>query len=143
MFENPKEVQSAQRNDPDKLPAEEYAMRYVARSIRNLPDKFWTSVELHNLYKENRGEENHRSRFLTRLTTHMQNELYVFSSPGLAGIIMLKEKASSVFKIVSENHNDDDDDVSMQKIANRIKNEVKMMTKRKTEYNDINKENLF
>ena len=39
LFKNPKEISSAQCNNPDKLP-EEYAMRYVARSIKNLPDKF-------------------------------------------------------------------------------------------------------
>ena len=51
LFINLKEIKSAQRNDPDKLP-EEYTMKYVARLIKNLPDKFWTSIELHELYKE-------------------------------------------------------------------------------------------
>ena len=51
-----------------------------------------------------------------------------------------------MFKIVSEDHNDNDDDVSMQRIVNRIKEEIKKMTKRKkikTEYSTINTENLF
>ena len=109
-------------------------MKYVTRSIRNLPNKFWTSKELHELYKENRGAENKCSRFLTKSIGHMKNELYVFTSPGLADIVMFKEKASSMFKIVSEDHSDDDDDddVSMQLIANRIKEEIKKVTKRKT-----------
>ena len=55
---------------------------------------------------------------------------------------MLKEKASSTFKIVFEDHNDDEDDVSMQRIANRII-EIKKITKRRTEYNIINTEKLF
>ena len=93
FFRNPKEINSAQRNDPDKLP-EEYPMKYVVRSIKNLPDKFWTSIELHEFYKVNRREQNKCSRFLTKLITHMKNELYVFTSPGLAGIVILKEKAS-------------------------------------------------
>ena len=49
---------------------------------------------------------------------------------------------SSIFKIVSKDHNDVDDDVSMQRNANRIKEEIKKMTKRKTEYNTIITENL-
>ena len=75
----------------------------------------------------------------------MKNKLCDFTSPGLVGIVMLKEKASSMFKIVFEDHNDDDndDDVSMQRIANRIKEEIKKMAKRKTEYNTTNTENLF
>ena len=55
----------------------------------------------------------------------MANEVYVFTSPGLTSIVMFKEKASSIFAIASEDHNDndygDDDDVSMQYITNRIK----------------------
>ena len=55
----------------------------------------------------------------------MKNE-HVFTSPGLASIVMLKQKMSSVFKIVPEDRNDDDDDdVSMQRIASSIKEEIK------------------
>ena len=61
LFINPKEIKSAQRNDPDKLP-EEYTMKYVARPIKNLPDKFWTSIELHELYKENSKENRKRGK---------------------------------------------------------------------------------
>ena len=39
LFKTPKEIKSAQRNDPVKLP-EEYAMRYIARYIKILPDTF-------------------------------------------------------------------------------------------------------
>ena len=75
----------------------------------------------------------------------MKNKLCDFTSPGLVGIVMLKEKASSMFKIVFEDHNNDDndEDVSMQRIANRIKEEIKKMAKRKAEYNSTNTENLF
>ena len=61
LFINPKEIKSAQRNDPDKLP-EEYTMKYVARPIKNLPDKFWTSIELHELYIENSKENRKRGK---------------------------------------------------------------------------------
>ena len=62
----------------------------------------------------------------------------------MAGIVILKGKASSVSQIVPKDYNDDDDDddVSMQRIANRIKEEIKKMTKRKTKYNTIN-EKIF
>ena len=52
LFKNPKEIKSPKRKY--KLP-EEYNMRYVERSINNLPDK-WTSMKLHELCKENREE---------------------------------------------------------------------------------------
>ena len=81
LFKNPKEIKSPQRNDPDKL-LEEYDMRYQERSIKNLAKKLWTSMELHELCKEDRREENKCSRFLTKLIAHMKNELSVFTSSG-------------------------------------------------------------
>ena len=100
-------------------------MGYLARSMKNLLDKFWTLIELHEPYKENEGEDNKHSSFLSKPISHMANEVYVFTSPGLTSIVMFKEKASSIFAIASEDHNDndygDDDDVSMQCITNRIK----------------------
>ena len=154
LFKSSKEIEPPQRNGPDILP-EECAMIYVERSIKNIPDKFWTSTELHKLYKGNRKEKNKRSRFLTKLIAPMKIELYVFISRELAGIVMLKEKPCSIYKIVFEDHNedydedddddDDDDDDSIQHIANRIKEESKKikMTKIKTEYKTIKTENLF
>ena len=55
-FENPKNIQSAQRDNPKKSP-EEYAIRYVVRSIQNQPERIWTSVELHNLYNKKGGRQ--------------------------------------------------------------------------------------
>ena len=50
-----------------------------------------------------------------------------------------------MFKVVSEDHSDDDNDnnVSMQRITSRIKEEIRKMTKIKTEYNTFNTKNLF
>ena len=56
LFQNPKEMKAAQCNDRVRFP-EECAMKYIARLIRHLPDKFWTSIELHELYQKNGGEE--------------------------------------------------------------------------------------
>ena len=56
----------------------------------------------------------------------MKNEHNVFTSPGLASIVILKQKMFSVFKTVPEDRNDDDDDdVSMQRIGSSIKEEIK------------------
>lgn len=143
LFENPKEMQSAQRDDPIKSP-EECAIRYVARSIRNLPDKSWTSLELHELYQNNRGNEGNRSRFITKLTDHMKNEIYVFTCPGMASILMLKQKASNMFQLVSENViGDGDDDTSIQQIARKIQEDVQKLPNGKSEYSTIGTENLF
>ena len=39
----------------------------------------------------------------------MNEEIYVFSCPGVVSIIMMQEKASSLVKAVSETDNDDTD----------------------------------
>ena len=121
-FKNPKEIKNAQRDDPLKSP-EEYAVRYVARSIRNSPDKSWISTVLHGIYINKGGTETNKSRFITKITEYMKNEIYVFSSAGIASIIMPKDKASSMFKLQTEVN--DDDETVIRQIAQRIKSELK------------------
>ena len=65
----------------------------------------------------------------------------MFASPGIASIIMLKDKAASMFKLVSED--DGKDDVPIQQIAKRIKQDIKTLNHRNKEYCTIDKENLF
>ena len=55
LFQNPKEIASAKRDNAAKLP-ELLALKYVSRSIRDLPDKSWSSEELHEMYKEGMKE---------------------------------------------------------------------------------------
>ena len=69
-------IKSAQRNDPDKLRGE-YAMRYLARSIKNLPDKLWTLIKFHELYKENKEEVNKYSRCLSKPIVWIDWHCYV------------------------------------------------------------------
>ena len=55
------------------------------------------------------GSERNRSRLISKLKDHMNEEIYVFSCPGVASIIMLKQKASHLVNAVSETDNDDVD----------------------------------
>ena len=80
-------------------------MRYVARSIKNFPEKSWTSVELYEIYLKNGGIESNRSRFLTDLTNCMGDEFC--TSRGISSIVVLRQKASSLFQIVPEDDHDD------------------------------------
>ena len=67
---------------------------------------------------------------------------YVFSCPGVSSIIMMKQKASSFVKVVSEKDNDDTDS-SMRVISKRIKDEVCNLHYSKEEYHVIDGDNLF
>ena len=140
LFQNPKEIASAKRDNAAKSP-ELLALKYVSRSIRNLPDKSWSSVELYEMYKNQGGNEGNRSRFITKLKDDMNEEIYVFSCPGVASIIMMQEKASSLVKAVSETDNDDTD-FSMRVLSKKIKEDVRKLPSPKNEYSVIDTENL-
>ena len=72
----------------------------------------------------------------------MNEEIYIFSCPGVSSIIMMKQKASSFVKVVSEKDNDDTDS-SIRVISKRIKDEVCNLHYSKEEYHVIDGENLF
>ena len=65
-------------------------MRYVARSIRNLRDIFWTSKELRKLFKKNGREQKNQSKFVSKLAAHLNHEFQVFTSLEIAIIFMLQ-----------------------------------------------------
>ena len=138
LFQNPKEIASAKNDSSPDLSA----LKYVSRSIKNFPDKSWSSLELHEIYSTQGGIEGNRSRFITKLKDHMNEEIYVFSCPGVASIIMLKQKASHLVKIVSETNNDEFE-ASMNFISKKIKEETFKLPHSKNEYKVIEPENLM
>ena len=87
------------------------------------------------------GNEGNRSRFITKLKDDMNEEIYVFSCPGVASIIMMQEKASSLVKAVSETDSDDTDS-SMHVLSKKIKENVRKLPSPKNEYSVIDMENL-
>ena len=89
------------------------------------------------------GSEGNRSRLISKLKDHMNEEIYVFSCPGVASIIMLKQKASHLVNAVSETDNDDSDS-SMRVLSKKIiKEEARRLPHSKNEYNVIENENLM
>ena len=95
----------------------------------------------HNAYEQG-GSEGNRSRFISKLKDHMNEEIYVFSCPGVASIIMLKQKASHLVNAVSETDNDDVDSL-MRVLSKKIKKEARKLPHSKNEYNFIDNENLM
>ena len=141
LFQNPKEIASAMHDNQIKSP-EIPTLKYVSRSIRNLPDKSWSSLELHEIYTNQGGSEGNRSRFISKLKDHMNEEIYVFSCPGVASIIMLKQKASHLVNAVSETDNDDVDSL-MRVLSKKIKEEARKLPHSKNECNVFENENLM
>ena len=99
-------------------------------------------MELYASYGEQGGSEKKRSRFMSLLTNQLKDEVYVFTSPGLASILMLKEKASKSFTLMSAEENEDDD-VPLQKVATRIRSELNKIPYDGKRYTVLNNDNLF
>lgn len=78
------------------------------------------------------GRESHFYRFANTVMDRMSDDLYCFKANGLAFIIMYKRKPSSMFKIVTENSNEDD--IDLHKVANKIRDEIKQVPTLKNEY---------
>ena len=101
-----------------------------------------SSVELQEMYRNQGGNEGNRSRFITKLKDHMNEEIYVFSCLGVSSIIMMKQKVSSFVKVVSKkDYNDTDSSICV--ISKRIKDEVCNLHSSKEEYHVIDGDNLF
>ena len=64
------------------------------------------------------------------------------TSRGISSIVVLRQKASSLFQIVPENDNDNINS-SINQIASKVKKEIKEMLSHKLEYKCINIGNLF
>ena len=70
----------------------------------------------------------------------MEEGLYCFKACGLASIIMHKEKASKMFKIVNEKK--DDEDIELKNVTNRIKTEIKQAPTLKYNYPILSQDTL-
>ena len=94
------------------------------------------------MYTNQGGSEGNRSRFISKLKDHMNEEIYVFSCTRVASIIMLKQKVSHLVNAVSETDNDDSDS-SMRVLSKKIiKEEARRLPHSKNEY-VIENENLM
>ena len=74
-------------------------------------------------YIEKGGTESNVTRFLSWIQEYLKDEIYCFKSPGVATIIMHKEKATNLLKQV--NNQDEDGTLETEKMAKQIKSEVK------------------
>ena len=119
-FVNERLIKACHNQYDDRSPDKE-AINFIIRSIKNEPEKVWTSTELHEKYIEKGGNENHISRFMNKVNEHMEEEIYVFKASGVASIIMHRQKASKMFNIVTTQKDHEDDDIELQKLANNIK----------------------
>jgi len=85
---------------------------------------FLNSVELHEAYKEFGGDRLTRRLIVPNLCECFVVELVVLKSPGLADIDSLRSIAAKCMRLVQ----DEDIDVTINKLCEVIRNEVKLIT---------------
>ena len=105
---------------------------FIIRSIKNEPERIWQSTELLKIYQEKGGTETNTTRFIQRIEMQLHNEIYCFKSPGISTIIMHKEKAGKMFNLVQTK--EEDDDTELERVASRLKSEIKEIPKLNDEY---------
>ena len=94
LFMNPKNIRAAQ-NPKKEIPNEDVTVASLAKMIKLAKDRIWTSIELHCLYLDKEGRDLNQTRLFSKVTEYMRNEVVILSSPGVASLTMLNEKAST------------------------------------------------
>ena len=102
---------------PDKEP-----FNFILRIIKNEEDRIWNPSELHKGYLKKRGTESKVCRLIERIEEQMKDEIYCFKAAGMATVIMYKQKATSIFKVLVKNDTDEEEDI--KRVAKRISSET-------------------
>ena len=97
-------------------------MAYVLISIRNEPERIWTSTELYEIYISKGATDTSRVSFLYSLEEKLGKNYFILKASGLAAICIHKEKAASIFKVTSVI--DDPDEEMIIKVAKIIKADI-------------------
>ena len=137
-FVNPKTFRSPTSkvlggNDEDSN--ENVVIEAVSKEILSNQEKIWNSVELYEVYLAYGGQQNlssNKNRLMNRMSDILKDKVYLFKSPGVATILMHKQKATDLFQLVS--YVEEDDDIQVDAVANKIKKEIKALPKLKDSY---------
>ena len=120
---------------PDKEP-----FNFILRSIKSEEDRIWNSSELHKEYLKKGGTESKVCRLIERLEEQMKDEIYCFKTAGMPTVIMHKQKATSMFKVLVKN--DTDEDEGIKRVAKRISSETKETPVIKDTYPTLDEEEI-
>ena len=112
----------------------------ILRSIKNEEDRIWNSSELHKKYLKKGGTESKVCRLIERIEEQMKDEIYCFTAAGMATIIMYKQKATSMSKVLVENDTDEEEDI--KRVAKRISSETKEAPVTKDTYPTLDEEEI-
>lgn len=69
---------------------------------------------------------------MNRISEILKKNVFFFNSPGVATILLHKQKATALFQLVS--YVEEDDDMQVDKVAKKINKEIKTLPKFKYSY---------
>ena len=89
---------------------------------KNDSDNTCYSTELHVVYMRKGAIYLNNSRFMDKINKTLKHEVCCFISLSLVPVVMHKCKASTMFKFINS---EDDNDVDLKKVGDRIKKQIK------------------
>ena len=115
-------------------------MAYVLRSIRNEPERIWTSTEPYKIYISKGARDTSHIRFLHTLKEKLGKNYCILQASGLAAICIHKGKVTSIFKLISVT--DDPDEEMIIKVAKMIKADIAKKKHNASTYSSLKKDTL-
>ena len=112
----------------------------VLISIRNEPERIWTSTELYDIYIFKGATDTSCVRFLYTLEEKLGKSYYILKASRLAAICIHKEKATSIFKVTSII--DDPDEEMIIKVAKIIKADIAKKKHNVSTYSPLKKDTM-
>lgn len=116
----------------DKPEQDDPAMEYVIGVMKKDQSHIWNSLDLHKLYTENGDKIKSRKMLLRNLSDFFGDDLIVLHSAGLANIVCFRCGAAKSLRLIDED--DDDIDVILNRIAKKVRSEVKSINLDKNHY---------
>ena len=94
----------------------------------------WNSIELFHLYQSKGGQMLTKRQVLDQLVDHFGDNILVLSSPGVSSIVVFRNKAPTLLKLVPSD-DDSDLDMSIKNVGKQIVREVKVLKSDNGHYN--------
>lgn len=134
IFMNPRSVEYASREHSDKI---DHAFEATVNEMKSDTRQVWTSVGIHTFYAAHGGTMLSRINLFKQISEVFGEDLLVFSSPGLANVIVFRSTASDLLRLEQL----DEDNMQIESVAKQIVKECKQIVNKQNIYNvQIDKE---
>ena len=115
-------------------------MASALRSIRNEPERIWTSTEVYEIFIAKGATETSRVRFLYSFEEKRGKIYCILKGSGVTAICIHKEKAALIFKVTY--FVDDPDEEMIIKVAKMIKADIEKKKHNVSIYSSLKKDTL-